>query len=116
MGPEADSTEVILTPEVIEKSVNDFNDIVDQQSVFYDGLVKCDQELYDIWEGTAGDTFMQAAYTLETKFSNVITRHENAAKALSDAKQNFYDSDNAAKDDIETNSKEGSTGSSGSGG
>ena len=110
MIPEADNTAVISSPEVIEKSINDFNDIVDWQSEFYDGLVKCDQELYDIWIGTAGDTFMQAAYTLETKFSNVITRHENAAQTLADAQQRFYDSDNAAKDDIETNTTEGSTG------
>lgn len=113
MIPEADNTAVISSPEVIEKSINDFNDIVDWQSEFYDGLVKCDQELYDIWIGTAGDTFMQAAYTLETKFSNVITRHENAAQALSVAKQNFSDSDDAAKDDIETTATEGSTGSNG---
>ena len=107
MPGQDNETDVVVSVETIEKSINDFNELFSDMDEKKTTMAEKDQSLYSAWFGTAGDTFKLASYSLENGLGDLITRQQNAAAALDQTNQRFSSTDSTLQNDIETNTSEG---------
>lgn len=103
MGAETNNSNVMASPEMVEKSSKEFHLLFSDMSEKKKTMEEQDQNMYSAWFGPSGDIFKLAAYTIESSLGDLITREENAAVALDQTYSRFSDTDNALYDDIETN-------------
>lgn len=107
MPGQDNETDVVVSVETIEKSINDFNELFSDMDEKKNTMVERDQNLYNAWFGPAGDTFKLASYSMENGLGNLITRQQNAAAALEQTKQRFSSTDSTLQNGIETSTNEG---------
>ena len=63
-------------------------------------LEKIDEDLYNYWDGVAGDNFRYATYAVEQNLKSLSTRQNNASEALDETLTKFGFMDAALEESI----------------
>ncbi|MCR5671307.1 MAG: WXG100 family type VII secretion target [Butyrivibrio sp.] len=84
----------------IDVSIRGFDKLSDLLNTEKGDLETVDDELCNLWMGTAGDSFYNASYTAEKKMANLITRYKNMSSALDETRVGFGETDTAVSGNI----------------